>query len=197
MLFQSLSQSFYIGINDTFSSSFNKNAFTLFNAWGDTKHTAAQQAVARGQAIFNTQSFQISGVGGLNDMLGQASIQGTCTTCHNTPNVGNHSKSLPLNIGISDPNRMPGLLPVYTLQNNVTKQTVQTTDPGRALITGYWADIGKFKGPVLRGLASRAPYFHNGSAATLMDAVNFYDTRFNIGLSDSQKNDLVAFLRAL
>jgi cytochrome c peroxidase len=49
----------------------------------------------------------------------------------------------------------------------------------------------------LRGLSGRAPYFHNGSAATLSDAVNFYDVRFEVGLSDQQKADLVAFLRAL
>ena len=50
---------------------------------------------------------------------------------------------------------------------------------------------------VLRGLSGRAPYFHNGSASTLMDAVEFYDTRFAIGLSAQEKNDLVAFLSAL
>jgi cytochrome c peroxidase len=74
---------------------------------------------------------------------------------------------------------------------------VQTTDPGRAMISGKWSDIGKFKGPVLRGLAARAPYFHNGSAATLLDVVNFYNDRFNIGMSEQQKEDLAAFLRSL
>jgi cytochrome c peroxidase len=69
------------------------------------------------------------------------------------------------------------------------------TDPGRALITGRWKDVGRFKGPILRGLAGRAPYFHNGSAATLADVVNFYDTRFELTLSDQQKADLIAFLR--
>ena len=43
----------------------------------------------------------------------------------------------------------------------------------------------------------RAPYFHNGSAATLRDVVNFYDTRFNLHLTDQQKSDLVAFLKTL
>ena len=62
---------------------------------------------------------------------------------------------------------------------------------------GNCADIGKFKGPILRGLAARAPYFHNGSAATLDDAVEFYNQRFDIGLTDQQKSDLVAFLNAL
>jgi cytochrome c peroxidase len=70
-------------------------------------------------------------------------------------------------------------------------------NPGRALISGKCADIGKVKGPILRGLAARAPYFHNGSAAALLDAVNFYDQRFNIGFTDQQKEDLVNFLKTL
>jgi cytochrome c peroxidase len=65
------------------------------------------------------------------------------------------------------------------------------------MITGNWADIGKFKGPILRALAARAPYFHNGSADTLADVVDFSDTRFNIGLTAGEKSDLIAFLRAL
>jgi len=88
-------------------------------------------------------------------------------------------------------------LPVYTLRNATTQNTVETTDPGRAMLTGKWADIGKFKGPILRGLAARAPYFHNGSAATLEDAIEFYDTRFGIGFTAQEKADLAAFLRAL
>ena len=50
------------------------------------------------------------------------------------------------------------------------------------MITGKWADMSKFKGPILRGLAGRAPYFHNGIAATLTDVIKFYDTQFHIGL---------------
>jgi cytochrome c peroxidase len=53
------------------------------------------------------------------------------------------------------------------------------------------------QGPVLRGLAGRAPNFHNGSAATLLDVVNFYDKRFGIRFTDTQKADLVAFLQTL
>jgi cytochrome c peroxidase len=41
----------------------------------------------------------------------------------------------------------------------------------------------------------RAPYFHNGSARTLLDVVNFYNQRFNIG--NQQKQDLVNFLNTL
>ena len=86
---------------------------------------------------------------------------------------------------------------MITLQNKTTLEITTTTDPGRALVTGLWKDIGRLKGPILRGLASRAPYFHNGSANTLGDVVNFYDKRFNIGFTSREKQDLVAFLSSL
>jgi cytochrome c peroxidase len=44
---------------------------------------------------------------------------------------------------------------------------IDTTDLGRAMMSGKWRDIGKFKGPVLRGLAARAPHFHNGATGDL------------------------------
>jgi cytochrome c peroxidase len=106
----------------------------------------------------------------------------------------------PLRIGTDSPTP-PALdasgLPVYTLRNRVTGELKVTTDPGRALITGKWKDVGRFKGPILRGLAGRAPYFHNGSAPDLATVVDFYDQRFAIGLTDQEKADLVAFLRSL
>jgi cytochrome c peroxidase len=114
-------------------------------------------------------------------------------------NVGDHSFPAPLNIGVGDLTSPLDLkyLPVITLRNNTTGEMVQTTDPGRALITGLWADIGKVKGPILRGLAARAPYFHNGSAANLSDVVVFYDKRFGIGFTDQEKADPIAFLNSL
>src|SRR5215468_6621069 len=129
-----------------------------------------------------------------------------CGTCHDTPNVGNHSVKAPLNIGIANAglNSPPALdisgLPVFTLQctqGPLAGQTFVVTDPGRALISGNCADIGKVKGPILRALAARAPYFHNGSAASLLDVVNFYDQRFGIGFTEQQKQDLVNFLNSL
>ena len=162
--------------------------------------------MARGQAIFNTTPIDISGVAGLNDVLGQPTFHGSCGTCHDTPNVGDHSIKAPLDIGVGDAgiNSPPGLdvsdLPVFTLQcmaGPLAGRTFMVTDPGRALISGDCADIGKIKGPMLRGLAARAPYFHNGSAANLMDVVNFYDKRFGIGFTEQQKRDLVAFLKTL
>jgi cytochrome c peroxidase len=65
------------------------------------------------------------------------------------------------------------------------------------LISGKFADLGKTKGPILRGLAARAPYFHNGSAPDLATVVAFYSARFGMLLSAQQQSDLVAFLGAL
>ena len=207
-------QEFYFGINDVVSGDyrtgalFNNVVFSLYDAWntpesnglanGDPVSTVeARRAVARGETLFNTKHITISGVKGLNDDLNLPPFQGTCTTCHDTPTAGDHSIPAPLDIGLTDASRRTSDLPLYTLRNKKTGQTVQTTDPGRALITGAWKDIGRFKGPILRGLAARAPYFHNGSAAGLEDVLDFYNERFGIGFTDAEKSDLIAFLRTL
>ncbi|MEK8093012.1 hypothetical protein WOC76_10830 [Methylocystis sp. IM3] len=212
---QQLSE-FYPGVNDPIGlnpkgTPFTSLIFKTYASWegmlGGAGLTSDQAAVARGEALFNNTKFAITKVGGLNDELGIASISGFCGTCHDSPNVGNHSVKMPLNIGVANApvDLPPGVidatgLPVFNLACNsgpLAGKTFRTTDPGRALISGKCADIGKFKGPILRGLAARAPYFHNGSASTLLDVVNFYDVRFNIGFSEQQKRDLVAFLKAL
>jgi cytochrome c peroxidase len=46
-------------------------------------------------------------------------------------------------------------------------------DPGRKDTTKADADLGKFKTPTLRGVAKSAPYFHDGNAKTLEDAITF------------------------
>ena len=209
-------QNFFIGINDSLSPGFDNIVFTLFDAWqnstpsGTNDHLDnARVSIARGETLFNTKTFTISNVNGLNfepaDPLGQTGITGSCATCHDAPNVGNHSLNLPLDIGVADASR-PAVdvsgLPIFTVQCTDTSGPLQgqvftVTDLGRALITGKCSDVGKVKGPILHGLAARAPYFHNGSAATLNDVVDFYDQRFGIGFTDQEKADLVAFLKAL
>ena len=207
--------SFFIGINDPLGlnpkgAKFNPVIFDLYNSWADLKGQGgpivARGAISRGQHVFNSVPINITGVGGLNDRLNQPSITGFCGTCHDTPNAGNHSVKAPLNIGIANAGaESPPILdisglPIFTLwctTGPLAGKTFQVTDVGRAMISGKCADIGKVKGPVLRGLAARPPYFHNGSAATLSDVVEFYEQRFGIGLTAQQKSDLVAFLKAL
>src|ERR1041384_8090206 len=202
-----LTQPFYIGINDNFGDSktgaaFNPVVFNLFDKWSHARGRDAEnrRAIARGQAIFNTHPIAITGVSGINDEAAfgkPATLMGTCTSCHDTPNGGNHSVVAPLNIGLTDASRRTPDMPLYTLRNKTTGETVKVTDPGRAMIDGKWSHIGRFKGPMLRDLAPRAPYFHNGFAADLDAVVDFYDTRFGIGFTKQEKSDLVAFLRSL
>ena len=205
---------FFVGINDPLGANphgtpFTPVIFNLFDSWanlsshrgGDEGSDAVSRraSIGRGQALFNSKPIHITGVAGLNDDLNVASIPGTCGTCHDSPNIGNHSVSAPLNIGVADVDSPLNVayLPVITFQNKTTHEIKMTTDPGRALVTGLWKDMGRMKGPILRGLAARAPYFHNGSADSLSDVLEFYDKRFNIGFTPQEKQDLVAFLSAL
>jgi cytochrome c peroxidase len=94
-------------------------------------------------------------------------------------------------------------VPVYLINgcpnpfNPGEPESFYTTDPGKALVSGLCSDFNRGKGPVLRGLAARAPYFHNGAAANLRELVNFYNQRFQMGLTEEQKHDLIAFLNSL
>ena len=200
---------------------FTPAIFNTFAAWAALPSSDPRAAVARGQSIFNSKPISITGVAGINDDLsagglvagGVPSLQGTCGTCHDTPNVGNHSFPTPLNIGTGDPSlsnpsvNLGGLdisyLPSITVcktdpaTGSPTSTCKTTSDLGQALIDGNFDHVGKIKGPILRGLSSRAPYFHNGSARTLLDAVRFYETRFGLALTPQEESDLVAFLSSL
>jgi hypothetical protein len=195
---------------------FTPAIFNIFAAWAHSEHEDPRAAVARGEALFNSKPITITGVKGINDApgaggLGLASVTGTCGSCHDTPNVGNHSFPTALDIGTGDPDPAnPSVnlggqdiryLPKITVCRKGTTpplaQCVTTTDLGQALIDGQFDHVGKLKGPILRGLSARAPYFHNGSAATLLDAVKFYEDRFGLQLTPGEEADLVAFLSVL
>ena len=154
-------------------------------------------AVARGQALFNGRQIPVSGVKGINDDLHITTLVGSCTTCHDTPNAGNPSIPMPLNIGVADASRRTPDMPLYTLRHKETGALIETADPGRALGTGRWQELGRFKGPTLRALAVRAPYFHNGAAVDPPAVVKFCNHRFDIGFSEDEQRDPVSFLKAL
>lgn len=192
-------QNFFLGINGVVVP-FDNHAFNLYANWssqaddGDESHSMVRQrlAIARGEDFFNNLQFELTGVPGFSP-----GTRGFCTTCHNSPNAGDFSAPAVINIGTADGSRRTADLPLFTLQDKNTGAIVQTTDPGGTLFTGRTVDIGAFKTPVLRGLGARAPYFHDGSAATLEDVVDFYNQRFKLGLTEQQKSDMAAFLRAL
>lgn len=171
------------------------HTFGLYDAWANLQGTdptsATRRSVARGQALFNSRSFQITGAAGIDDQLG------TCSTCHNTPDVGGHSSPFFVDIGITDASRRTADMPLYTLRNTTTRERRQTTDPGLALSTGKWSDIARFKVPNLRAIETRSPYFHSGFRDTIEGLVDFYNGRFSIGLTVAEKADLVAFIKTL
>jgi cytochrome c peroxidase len=79
---------------------------------------------------------------------------------------------------------------------------------GRFLVTGNSQDIGAFRTPSLRNVELTAPYFHDGSAATLLDVVRYYVRGGNespsrdwelhaVDLSESEQQDLIEFLKSL
>ena len=84
-------------------------------------------------------------------------------------------------------------------------------DEGRKDVSEKQTDLGKFRVPALREVANAAPYFHDGSAATLADAVALMagGGRDNpnlssqikavrdANLSEQDRKDLVAFLKGL
>ena len=217
-------QPYYPGANDSLGHDpsgkpFDSTAITLYAAWANS-HDEEKRDIAAGEIVFNTAVATITDVRGLNDnsaLNSPASIAGTCTTCHDSPNVGNHTLPLPLDIATSrqsvmetNPNIIAGLqqltppdMPVYEIRGCPDPQkpghtlVFYTSDPGKGLVSGQCVDVGRGKGLILRGLAGRAPYFHNGSAANLKQLVDFYNLRFQMDLSYQQKHDLIAFLNSL
>jgi hypothetical protein len=164
--------------------------FNLFDAWiglqpgacGSRTADRKRAQIARGQEIFN--SVNANG--------------GSCGGCHNAQNNGSRIDGRLFDVGASRAEfRRPGM-PLYTLRNKVDPTLIrQTTDPGRALRSGRWADIDRFKTPSLRGVAARAPYFHNGIAASLMDVVKHYEAALGFVYTPQEREDLVAFMEAL
>ena len=204
-----IAQEFFPGINVPLPSlgpnpsglPFNPIVFTTFAAWesidGPGTRADAQRLVAEGERLFNLRTFSITNVPGLTTDA-QPSLTGTCSLCHNAPQAGSTSTSTFFNLGLSSDTSKAALnLPLYTLKERSSGKEVVVSDPGRALITGSFQDVGAFKVPTLRGLAARAPYFHNGGVATLSGVVGFYNGRFSIGLTDHEKAALTAFLASL
>jgi cytochrome c peroxidase len=142
-----------------------------------------------------------------------------CTVCHN------FNMSFPF---LTDQNyRNTGIAANNPAFNNLTKAALEvaragsTTESlqalgkqegaselGRFLVTGNALDVGAFRTPSLRNVELTAPYFHDGSAATLLDVVRYYARGGNespsrdwelqiVSLSESEQQDLVEFLKSL
>lgn len=202
-------ENFSFGMNDLLKgnlltgAAFSQNVMRNFSNWlsftGTTNPSmhAARQAIARGELIFNSRVFNRTPQVGVPNDLAIPLTRVTCSSCHNTPQVGGASAPMAVSIFTSDSGLRTPDLPLYILRHKATGATQRTTDPGLAMHTGKWADIGRFKVPSLRGLSARPPYFHNGSAETILDVVFYYDRTFAMGLNPQEVSDLVAFLSSL
>jgi cytochrome c peroxidase len=139
---------------------------------GDTKHDQAQldAAADRGWQLF----------------IGKAS----CVTCHAGDNFSD------------------GLF--HITGNGAGDPAAEGADLGRGKISNNAAENFAFRTPTLRNISKTAPYFHDGSVATLEEAVKIMsagghrDKGVTIDeklvdrqLTDAERADLVAFLRAL
>ena len=154
--------------------------FDLFDAWiGHGNPRRAQ--IARGQELFN----------------GTNPNGRSCTGCHNSANNGTNFDNRLFDIRTASAAARTPDLPLYTFRNQTTGEIRQLTDAGRGQITGLWADLGRFKTPTIRALAARAPYFHNGIAATIEDVVRHYEVHLGFVFTDQERADLMAFLNAL
>ncbi|HEY5900449.1 MAG TPA: c-type cytochrome, partial [Burkholderiales bacterium] len=107
---------------------------------------------------------------------GQALFAGVagCAACHSGPEFTDANTRLhPPSDSMGEP-EAPGV-PSYA-SRSATKQ---------------------YRTAPLKGVWQHAPYFHNGSAATLDAVVSTYNTRLSLGLSTSQMADLVQYLKSL
>jgi hypothetical protein len=188
-----------------------KPVFLFFDQW--KSQTEFRQSVARGNDIFLNRTFWVKDVAHINSIgLGNPAKR-SCAVCHNAVMSGMDRAPGWVDLGTTnfptwtEPktwNEAGGDLPVFKLTcrpeakpHPFLDRVIYTSDPGRALITGKCADIGAITMGQFRGLAARPPYFSNGSAKSLIELVDYYDRRFDMRLTQQEKEDLVNFLRVL
>ena len=131
-------------------------------------------------------------------------VRNSCVFCHNMSQMGNDVAPGQVDLGTTnEPFADPAPhLPLFRITclakpNPFYGRVILTSDPGYALTTGKCADVGKITLQSNRGLASRAPYFSNGSAKDLRGIIDYYDRRYNIHYTEQEKQDLVNLLSVL
>jgi hypothetical protein len=163
-------------------------------------------SVARGAELFSKRMFLINGSAGINSMGFGDPVRNSCAMCHNMASSGIDVAPGRVDIGTTnEPHAKPSPeLPLFKLScrpdakpHPFLGRVVYTQDPGYALTTGRCEDIGKVVTQQMRGLAARAPYFGNGSAATLRELVEIYNRRYRIELSEREIQDLVNLMSVL
>ncbi len=188
--------------------------FPFEDVWDDVDDEFRSSA-ARGHDVFFFRTFWISDSAQINSIGLGNPIKRTCSTCHGMHMIGMDvangwvdlgttnlpwAREEPVSPWASEPSQMP--LFRLTCREDLPPhpflgREIYTQDPGRALISGRCEDIGAIVMQQMRGLAARAPYFVNGSAATIREVIDFYDRRYNIQYTEREKQDLENFLSLL
>lgn len=164
-----------------------------------------RKSVARGADLFANRTFLVRDSAGVTNMGFGNPVRNACAFCHNMQRTGMDVAPGQVDIGIAnEPWAQPSdQMPLFklTCQAPYTHphlgRVVYTQDPGFALTTGKCADIGKITAQSMRGLAARAPFFSDGSAATLRAIVDYYDRRYHIGFTEQEKVDLTNLMSVL
>ena len=189
--------------------------FLDFEAWRTDEPKDEQEAfrasVARGNDLFLERPIWISEVTGFNSIGMGNPYKRTCVICHSVHMTGNDFAPGVMDLGV---NNKPWADAGYVLDNThlplfkltcredvpphpFAGRVVYTHDPGRALLTGLCHDIGSLVMQPMRNMASRAPYFSNGTAKSLEDVIDYYDARFDMKLTEQERQDLINFLSVL
>jgi len=178
-----------------------------------TRFDAYVEAVLNGDRA-GPDALTTDEVAGLKLFIGKAA----CVRCHNTPLFTDHQ---PHNTGVPPANWTDGKVPDRGWADGLPlmledefgctgrwsdAQSDECADR-RPLVAALENQVGAFKTPSLRGVASRPPYMHAGQCATLEDVLNHYRTAptATIGKSEIQARNLggeemrqlIAFLKTL
>ena len=140
-----------------------------------------------------------------------SSAAGVCSHCHDGPMLNETNEHLlaPVPPGsrfftafVSELNKAGSPIRTFNVANgDGTTTVVESTDPGRALITGNLGDANFFRIPTLWGSANTGPWFHDNSARTLADLAQHYSDYFQIvglpALTAQEQTDIIAYLKLL
>jgi cytochrome c peroxidase len=198
---------------------------TPFDQFMEGNKAALSDAQQRGMALFNGKGLCIHCHSGAE--LTKASVRtvgsGELERAAKSPtacaifdtgfyNIGVRRTREDLSLGGTDPFGNP-LSMTRLAQNGEMSDPNLTPSLGTYPVCDRHADVhGAFKVPGLRNIELTAPYFHNGGQRTLEQVIDFYNRGgdfneaniadldpgiLNLGLSQSEKSDLVAFLLSL
>lgn len=177
------------------------------------------RAEERGKKVFQRSCMTCHNVPNVFNNLSNVEALGNGETDVKNPVFG-PSVTRTFNVGVSERNRHglrfshhagggvfePIVVPLVREDGVIVPFEVKK-DIGLAATTGRLEDVGRFKVPQLRRLARNAPYFHDNSAMSLEEVVDYFNSdfynkskdgrRFPIRLTRAQRADLIAFLKVL